>query len=396
MMTTHRIPVPTEHIYDTQVRLRGIGPVVPVELPGGVAVWAATTHAAVNEVLANDKVYARNARHWPALHDGTVPADWPFLPFLLGDNMLMQDGLDHRRMRGMLSRVFTPARVAALAPRIEEIAASLVDGVAEAGDGADLVAAFGGVLPMQVICELFGIPEPDRARFRVWTQQVMSAGDEGIQAHAAMVDYLTAFVDRRRGDPKDDLTSMLIKVQEDGDVALSDGELADLLWLILLAGNETTTHLLDNAVVALSLHLDQRDLAVREGLWSQVVEETLRRYPSVATVLMRYTTRDTTLAGVGLPAGAAVLLAFSATLTDPAQHGADAERFDITRTQAPHLAFGHGPHFCLGAPLGRLEGRIGLAALYGRFPKLRMAVEPEELVYTSFATSGPDALPVLL
>jgi 2-hydroxy-5-methyl-1-naphthoate 7-hydroxylase len=396
MMTPHRIPEPAEHIYDTHVRLRGIGPVVPVELPGGVAVWAATTHDAVNEILADDKVYARNVRHWPALRDGTVPADWPFLPYLVGDNMLMQDGADHRRMRTMVNRAFTPARVAALAPRVTEIAASLVDDVAEAGDGVDLVATFGGVLPTQVICELFGVPEADRARFRLWTQQVMSASEDGVRAHAAMVDYLTRFVDRRRGEPEDDLTSMLIKVQEDGDVALSDAELADLLWLILLAGNETTAHLLANAVVALSRHPDQRDLAVRDGLWSQVVEETLRRYPSVATVLMRYTTRETTLAGVDLPAGAAILLSLSATLTDPAQHGADAERFDITRAQRSNLAFGHGPHFCLGAPLGKLEGRIGLAALYERFPKLRMAIDPAELVYPSFSTTGPAALPVLL
>ncbi|MDN3358995.1 cytochrome P450 [Actinomadura sp. DC4] len=395
-MTAAKIPVPAEHIYDTQVRLRRTGPVVPVELPGGVEVWAANTHAAVHEVLADDKVYARNARHWPALRDGTIPADWPFLPFVEGDNMLMQDGADHRRMRAMVNRAFTPARVAALAPRIGEIAGELADDVAAAGDGVDLVSAFGGVLPLQVICELFGIPEPDRAQFRVWTQQVMSAGGEGIAARQAMVGYLARFVDRRRGDPKDDLTSTLIAVQKDGEVTLSDEELADLLWLILLAGNETTTHLLNNAVVALSRHEDQRDLAVREGRWAEVVEETLRRYPSVATVLMRYTTRDTTLAGVDLPAGAPILLSVSATLTDTAQHGAGADRFDITRTQRPNLAFGHGPHFCLGAPLGRLEGRIGLATLYGRFPKMRMAIDPADLVYTSFSTSGPTSLPVLL
>jgi 2-hydroxy-5-methyl-1-naphthoate 7-hydroxylase len=392
----HQIPVPTEHIYDTQVRLRGIGPVVPVELPGGVAAWTATTHAAVHEMLADDEVYARNARHWSALRDGTVPADWPFLPFVLGDNMLMQDAGDHRRMRAMVNNAFTPARVAALAPRIEQIAATLVDDVAAAGDGVDLVAVFGSVLPLRVVCELFGVPEADQAQFRVWTQTVMSADENAIEAHTAMVDHLTRFVNRRRADPRDDLTSMLIKVQQTGDVTLSDAELADLLWLILLAGNETTTHLLDNAVVALSLHQDQRDLARRDGLWAEVVEETLRRYPSVATVFMRYTTQDTTLAGVRLPAGAAIVLSLSAALTDPGQHGDDAGRFDITRVQKPNFAFGHGPHFCLGAPLARLEGRIGLAALYDRFPRLRMAVDPADLVYTSFATTGPNSLPVHL
>jgi cytochrome P450 len=395
-MTIQPLPAPGEHIYDTQVRLRGLGPVVPVELPGGVAAWTATTHAAVHELLADDKVYARNARHWPALHDGTIAADWPFRPFVEGDNMLMQDGADHRRMRTLVNQAFTPARVEALALRIARIAAALADDLAAAGDGADLVTLFSGVLPLQVICELFGIPEVDRPQFRTWTRQVMSAGDQALAAHQAMTGYLTRFADYRRSDPRDDLTSMLIKVQADGDVTLSDEELADLLWLILLAGHETTTHLLSNAVVALSRHPGQRDLAVRDGLWAQATDETLRRYPSVATVFMRYTTRDTTLAGVALPAGAAIVLSLAAALTDPAQHGPDADRFDITRGLQPGLQFGHGPHFCLGAPLGRLEGRIALAVLYERFPKLHLAIDPAELTYTSFATPGPTSVPVVL
>ncbi|WP_433474801.1 cytochrome P450 family protein [Spirillospora sp. CA-142024] len=393
-MTLHQIPVPTEHIYDTQTRLRGFGPVVPIELVGGVVVWAVTTHAAAHEVLANDKVYARNARNWLALHDGTIPAEWPFRALVEGEHMAVQDGLDHRRLRTMVNKVFTPARVAKLAPRIEEITASLLDDLAAAGDGADLVPLFGEALPMQVICELFGIPQSERAPFRAWTEAVLSASAQAVEARMAMVDYLARFADRRRGDPRDDLTSMLIKVQEDGEVTLSDGELADLLLLFVIAGHETTKHLLDNAVVALSLHPDQRDLAIRDGLWEQVVEETLRRYPSVPMAIFRFTTQDTKLAEVELPVGAALLLSLSGT--DPVHHGADADLFDITRTQKAHLAFGHGPHFCIGAPLARLEGKIGLDALYRRFPKLRMAVDPAELVYTSFTTSGPASLPVHL
>jgi cytochrome P450 len=395
-MTIQPLPAPGEHIYDTQVRLRALGPVVPVELPGGVAAWTATTHAAVHELLADDKTYARNARHWPALHDGTIAADWPFRPFIEGDNMLMQDGADHRRMRTLVNRAFTPARVEALAPRIADIAAALAGDLAAAGSGADLVTLFSGVLPLQVICELFGVPEADRPQLRTWTRQVMTAGPQALAAHQAMTGYLIGFADHRRTDPRDDLTSMLIQVQADSDVTLSDEELADLLWLILLAGHETTTHLLSNAVVALSRHPDQRDLAVRDGLWAQVTEETLRRYPSVATVFMRYTTRATVLAGVALPAGVAIVQGLAAALTDPAQHGPDADRFDITRSQRPGLPFSHGPHFCLGAPLGRLEGRIALSVLYERFPKLHLAVDPSALTYTSFATPGPTSVPVIL
>jgi cytochrome P450 len=221
-------------------------------------------------------------------------------------------------MRTLVNRAFTPARVEALAPRIADIAAALAGDLAAAGNGADLVTLFSGVLPLQVICELFGVPEADRPRLRTWTRHVMTAGPQALAAHQAMTSYLIGFADRRRSDPRDDLTSMLIKVQADSDVTLSDEELADLLWLILLAGHETTTHLLSNAVVALSRHPDQRDLAVRDGLWAEVTEETLRRYPSVATVFMRYTTRATVLAGVALPAGAAIVQGLAAALTDPA------------------------------------------------------------------------------
>jgi cytochrome P450 len=393
-VTLLQIPVPTEHIYDTQARLREVGSVVPVELSGGVAVWAVTTHAAAHEVLANDKMYARNARNWPALHDGTIPADWPFRAFVEGEHMALQDGADHRRLRKMVNKAFTPARVAALAPRVQEITASLIDDVAAAGDGADLASMFGQALPMQVICELFGISEPDRVPFRAWTESVLSASKQAVEARMAMLDYLARFVDRRRSDPQDDLTSMLITVQQAGEVTLSDSEIADLLFLFVIAGHETTMHLLDNAVVALSLHPDQRDLAIRDGLWEQVVEETLRRYPSVPMAVFRFTTQDATLADVELPAGSALLISLSGT--DPAHHGADADGFDIARTRKAHLTFGHGPHFCVGAPLARLEGKIGLAALYQRFPNLRMAVDPAELVYPSFATSGPASLPVHL
>ncbi|GAB3975317.1 cytochrome P450 [Actinoallomurus acanthiterrae] len=393
-MAPQPVPVPTEHIYDTQARLRDIGPVVPIELAGGVCAWAVTTHAAAHEVLANDKAYARHARNWPALHDGSIPADWPFRPFIEADHMATADGLDHRRLRTMVNKAFTPSRVAALAPRIEEITAELLDDLAAAGDGVDLVPAFGEALPIKVICELFGIPEEDRAPLRDWTQSVISAGDQSVEAQFAMVGYLARFAERRRADLRDDLTSMLIKVQQDGEVTLSDDELAGMLFLFVIAGHETTMHLLDNAVVGLSAHPDQRDLAIRDGLWEQVVEETLRCYPSVPMAVFRFTTQDTTLAGVDLPAGAPLLLSLSGT--DSAQHGADADRFDITRTQRAHLAFGHGPHFCVGAPLARLEGRIGLSALYRRFPKLRMAVDRSEVRYTSFTTSGPASLPVHL
>ncbi|WP_187414070.1 cytochrome P450 family protein [Nonomuraea sp. PA05] len=434
-------PHPGERATLTVCRLRDeVGPVVAVELAGGVPAWLATSYDAVSEVLANEGVlYSKDARHFGALRDGTLPAGWPLRRAIEADHMLNKDGDEHRRLRGLVGRAFTQNRVQALAPRIEEIADGLLDrlaaidgdsaahggGPAAGGDSAahgggpaaggdpaardggpaaggggpvNLVAGYADPLPVVVICELFGVPERERDDIRRWATTLISltsAPDEIGKAWQDLIAHLTAHIGRRRRDPRDDLTTALLQAQEQDGDRLGDDEILWILWLVILAGHETTVHLIANAVIALCADPAQLALAREKDAWAEVVEETLRSRSPMSAGLFRYATRDVELAGVRIPAGQPVLVGFGGTGTDPARFGAGAGRFDISRGQETHLGFGRGPHFCLGAPLARLEARIALSRLFGRFPGLRMAVPPEEIAYTpSWITEGPVALPV--
>jgi 2-hydroxy-5-methyl-1-naphthoate 7-hydroxylase len=393
-------PAPGEPVLDGYHRLRQAGPVVPIELPGGVEAWAVNSYAAVADLFARDnKVFSRDPRHWHALRDGSVPADWPLRPLVSGDHLQVKDGADHRRLRGLIARAFTAARVDAMAPLISDRVAELVEDVAAAGDGVDLVPTFTEPLPMSVICDLYGVPVPERGRLRGWTNTLLdqaSTGKETAAAQEALESYLASLVDLKRREPGDDLTTGLVRAHDEDD-RLTDGELVSALWLMLIAGHETTLHLLGNAIVALCANPDQRALAIAQGLWPQVVEETLRYRSSVLGSPFRYTVTDATVEGVRIPAGAAIWLSYAHIGTDPERYGDDADRFDVTRERTGHLAFGHGPHFCIGAPLARLESRIALEALFGRFPDLGLTVASDAIPYTpSLITYGPLSLPARL
>jgi cytochrome P450 len=399
--TVFDLPAAGEALPDTYARFREAGPVIRVELPGGVRVWAATTHAAVREVLGGDDTrFGKHSSHWAALRDGDVPADWAFLPLVYGEHMLMRDGDGHRRLRNLVSRDFTPSRVAALRPRVVEIVDELVAGVVAAGaDGrpVDLVPEFTEQLPMAVICELLGIPADERPSLRGWTQVLFSHQNSAEQTHVAgreLMEYLGELVERKRRAPQADLTSAMVRGQDDEQLSMR--ELVDCLFLLIIAGHETTVHLLGHAIVGLLANPGQLQLAIADDRWDDVVEEALRRTPPVYGSLFRYALKDTEVAGTPIDAGDALLLCIGGAGTDPAHHGADADRFDIARRQNGHLAFGHGPHFCLGAPLARLEGRIALAALFRRLPGMTAAVAFDEIPYSpSFLTYGPLSVPVL-
>ncbi|NUP02682.1 MAG: cytochrome P450 [Nonomuraea sp.] len=403
-------PVPGERTSETIARLRDErGPVLPILLPGEVNGWLVTSYEAIDEVLANDEtLYSKNARNFTGLHDGTVPADWPMRQVIEGDHLLTQDGADHRRLRSLINRAFTPARVAALAPRVQRLTDDLLDRMAagdaetDAGSDAeiDLVRAFSEPLPVAVICELFGVPEGERASIREWSNVLVShtaSPEEAGAAGQALLGYLAAFIARRRREPGDDLTTGLIRAQEDDGDRLSDNEMLWILWVVLIAGHETTVHLIANAVVALCSDPAQLDRARAEDAWEQVVEEALRGRNSVVGLVFRYPLKDVAVAGTTIPAGQPVIVGLTGAGTDPARYGPDAGRFDLALAKEGHLGFGRGPHFCLGAPLARLEARIALESLFARFPGLRLAVRPEEIVYTSsIITEGPVAVPVLL
>ncbi|MCE6997334.1 cytochrome P450 [Saccharothrix sp. S26] len=393
-------PAADESPLDTCLRLRAIAPVVEVEFPGGVPAYLALTTAAVREILAGDnKTFARDPRHWPALHDGSIPKDWPLRGIVEGDHLSTKDGADHRRLRGLVGKGFTPARVQGMQARIQWLVDRLLDDVVAAGDGVDLVPSFTEALPMAVICELFGVPEPERARLRSWTSALLAhttTPEVAFATQNSLMAYLRELVERKHRQPGDDLTSDLVQARDEGDRLTTD-ELVGVLWLMLVAGHETTVHLIGHAIVALSRNHDQLQLAKAGDRWADVVEETVRYRHSVMMTSFRFALQDVTVAGVPIPEGSAVGVSFQAAGVDPAQHGESADRFDITRAQTGNLGFGHGPRYCIGAPLARLESRLALASLYRRLPDLRLAIDPDDIPYSpSFFTIGPTSIPVTL
>ncbi|WP_160150509.1 cytochrome P450 family protein [Nonomuraea solani] len=397
------MPVPGERTSETIRRFRDEGgSVIPVELPGKVGAWVVSSYETVDQVLANDGIlYSKNPRNFTALHDGTVPPDWPIRQLIEGDHLLTKDGADHRRLRSLINRAFTPARVQSLAPRIQQMTDELLDELAdEKADVVDLVWHFSEPLPVAVICELFGVPEGERYLIRACTNTLLShttTPEEAIKAGGELTGYLAAFIERKRGEPGDDLTTDLIRAQEDDGDRLSDNEMLWILWLVLIAGHETTVHLIANTIVALCTDPGQLAAARKDDSWAQVVEEALRSRNSVINVLFRYPIQDVNVAGTTIPAGDPIIVSIGGAGTDRARFGDAAGRFDIAREPEAHLGFGRGPHFCLGAPLARLESRIALSSLFARFPELRLAVREDEIVYsTSLITEGPVELPVAL
>jgi cytochrome P450 len=395
---TVQLPADDDHLWQTYARIRSLGPVIPLKLPGGVMVWAATSHAAVREVLqGDDRVFAKPISKWHAYSEGRIPQDWVLMPLARNEHMLMQDGAAHARLRRLVSIAFTPARVRELEPFVERIVDDLVDCM---DTTVDLVPALAEQVPMAVICELFGVPHGDRGSLRRWTSVPFSAIATPEQATAAGRDltaYLHRLVDAKRGSQDNDLTAALVRAHDDEEGRLSTQELVDSLHLMLVAGHETTMHPMGNAVVSLLTHPDQLAAVIELNRWADAIEESLRLHSPVAGAIFRYALQDVNIADAGIPAGDAVYLCYSGAATDPAAYGHDATSFDIDRAHRTHLAFGHGPHFCLGAPLARLEARIALSRLFQRFPNMTLTVDPDEVPYTpSFLVNGPLSVPVKL
>ncbi|MET7860647.1 cytochrome P450 [Streptomyces sp. NPDC005318] len=389
-------------------RLLARGAVASVVLPGEVPGMAVLGHEALKEFLAHPDV-AKDARHFTALTGGRIPDGWPLRTFATVQGMTTADDADHRRLRTLVSSAFTPRRVEALRPRIESLAADLLDrleAAAAAGDGTvDLRARFAMPLPMGVICELLGMDERHQDRLHHLSNQIVATDigpAEAMAANRELVELLSAVAAGRAEQPGDDLTSALITARDGGGDRLGPHELIGTLLLVIIAGHETTLNLVTNAVRALCTHRDQLDLVTTgRAAWADVVEETLRWDSPVSYFPFRYPTRDLTLDGTVIPKGTPVLAGYSAAGRDTSAHGPDADRFDVTRpsrtSAARHLSLGHGPHYCLGAPLARMEATIALEQLFRRFPELDVIVPDGELVrHASFVGNSVRTLPVRL
>ncbi|MGW3655607.1 cytochrome P450 family protein [Streptomyces sp. NPDC005151] len=396
-------PHGTDH-HGEAAKLRELGPVVRVQLPGDVMAWSVTDHALLNEMIADPR-FSKDWRNWNAIIRGEISDGWPLIGMVKVTNMVTSDGQEHRRLRKLVTQTFTPRRVQELRPRIQQIVDDLLDDLPShaAADGSvDLRRHFAHPVPMQVICDLFGVPADERPRLQELMDNIFRSDllpEEVSASQIEQYELLARVVESRRREPGSDLTSAMIAARAADPDALSEEELVGTLLLMLSAGQETTLSLITNAVRALLTHPDQREIAVRgdADTWANVVEETLRWDAPIGNFPFRYPLEDVEIAGVRIPKGEAIMAPFSAVGRDTAQHGEDADRFDITRKQRKHLAFSNGPHFCLGAPLARLEAALALPAVFERYPDLAMAVDPDALIAVpSLFSNSSSTLPVQL
>ncbi|WP_407835518.1 cytochrome P450 [Streptomyces sp. DSM 116496] len=324
---------------------------------------------------------ARRALNHPALSkDWRTAGNFPEAQLsAVNSNMLESDPPHHTRLRRLVSREFTARRMEGMRARVQEIADGLLDAMAARPErGGDLIDALAFPLPMTVICELLGVPDLDRARFRYWSNEIVSptSAESNSLANREMGTYLVQLIRDKSKEPGEDLLSALIRTSdEDGD-SLSSDEVIGMAFLLLVAGHETTVNLISNGVRALLAHPEQL-AALRgdlDGLIDGAVEEMLRYDGPVQHTTYRYAREPLDVGGTVIPAGATVFVSLAGADRDPTRF-ADPGVFDIGRAPQGHLAFGHGLHFCLGAPLARMEGRIAIRSLLERFPDL--AEDPE-------------------
>jgi cytochrome P450 len=381
--------------HERYAEMRATGPIHKLQILKGVDSWVVVDYELAREALTH-----------PALIKDAGPAEdvLDAAGFTghrsvtgMGIHMLSVDPPDHTRLRRLVSTAFTRSRMQALRPRISAIAEQLADAMAPLGQ-ADLVQSFTGPLPIQVISELLGVPEEGRDTFRNWTTQALtSTGHRQSQSFAGLNRYLVELIANKRRSPGEDLLSALVAVHDREDGRLSEAELIGTANLLVIAGHDTTVNLLGNAVVALLAHPDQAHrLRQDPGLLPGAVEEFLRFDPPVEHTTMRFADRDLTLGGTRLPRGAIVVVSLtSAGRCDPALSEAERSTLDVERPNPRHLAFGHGIHYCLGAPLARIEAEIGLGTLLHRFPDLAAAMPLTEITWLPAGIMrGPVTLPV--
>lgn len=369
--------------------LRSAGVVHKTTTPDGEPVWIITGYAEARAALADPRLSLNkaNARTHTSYQSSMPPE--------LDAHLLNMDAPDHTRLRRLVTKAFTPRRVADLRPRVEALVDELLD--TAAGPTLDLMDVLANPLPMNVICELLGIPPASRRDFREWTNSLLSpapgAAVDSRTAMRTMYRYLVQIIQAKRVEPTGDLLSAMIEARDDHD-SLSEAELVSVTFLILFAGYDNAVHLIGNAMTALLLHPEHMD-AVRRGTLSvgNVIEETLRTDPPFPLAVRRFALADVSVGGVVIPRGGRVWVSIISAHRDETRFEAPAA-FDPSRS-ASHLAFGHGIHYCLGAPLARLEAEIAIERVLHRFPSVKLAVHPSGLDWwPSFHKRGVRSLRV--
>jgi cytochrome P450 len=383
-----------QHSHEVMSRLRDEPP-TRVRFDDGDVGWLITRYDDVKLVSTDPRL----SRDWDGLnriaHDtDDDPYDgygWTYR------SILYRDPPDHTRLRRLVSKAFTPRAVERLRPRIEQVADELLDQM-DVHEVVDLLPSFAVPLPVIAISELLGVPDEDRPDFWAWSHILNGHGTDADRPAVlrAAIEYLGALAERKRAEPGPDLLSHMATASEDGD-QMSREELIAMALLMLLAGHDTTANLIANGTLAFLQSPDQLAvLRADPSLLRNAVEEVLRYDCPVNISTARFTLEPIEISGVLIPAGEIVYPSMLSANRDPRQF-TDSDTFDIRRDNTGHLGLGHGIHFCLGAPLARMEGRIALGRLFDRFPGLSLAGGPDPLAYRhSTLMHGPISLPVRL
>ncbi|MET8566565.1 cytochrome P450 [Streptomyces sp. NPDC004783] len=394
-------PAGADH-HAEHLALRSRGPATRVDVLG-VEAWSVSDPALLKQLLTSPDVSKDAKAHWPAF--GQVVGTWPLALWVAVENMFTAYGANHRKLRRLVAPAFSSRRIATMRPAVQDMVTALVDRLAglPAGEPVDLRQELAYPLPIAVIGHLMGVPESRREGFRNLVDGVFDttlSQDEAQTNTVRLYECLDQLIAEKRATPGDDMTSLLIAARDDehDGSQLSPEELRDTLLLMISAGYETTVNVIDQAVHTLLTRPDQLEL-VRKGAvgWEDVVEETLRHEPAVKHLPLRFAVTDIPLPdGQTIARGEAILASYAAANRHPDWHE-DADTFDATRTVKDHLAFGHGVHFCLGAPLARMEVALALESLFDRFPDIRLADPAADLPSVpSLISNGHQRLPVLL
>jgi cytochrome P450 len=381
--------------YRHYAALRQASPVFLSQPDGQLPMWYVTGAREVEEVLMDSERFARDPSRIDPQFAAMLGGEQSIA--FLNDHMLNRDGESHRRLRRLVNKAFTLKAVTAMRPRIEQIAEALLDAVGPSGQ-MDVVSQYAFPLSITVIAELLGVPAQDRDDFRRWSHMIVRQVGHDLselqRCYNEFASYMLALIDRRRAYPADDLVSALAQVEEEGRM-LSRSELCSMIALLIIAGHETSASMIGNAVHTLVQHPDALvRLRDEPALMPDAVEEFLRYDSSVERAMVRFVTRDTELVGQQQRRGQFVVAVVGSANRDEAMC-ANPERLDITRPACPHMSFGKGTHYCLGASLARQELDIALNTLLRRCPGLRLAVDPSAVRWRYVPNfRGPDALPV--
>ncbi|MBF6327564.1 cytochrome P450 family protein [Nocardia transvalensis] len=377
-------------------RLRSRGPVHYVRFPDSSTGWLVTDYEVAKAAFADPTI--SKALRSAGARAATVANNGGQLVgnSMFEDMMVFYDPPEHTRLRSLVNRAFGSRAVRDSAPRVAELADSLLADMT--GDAQDLLEAYAIPLPMKVICELLGVPHEDRDSFRTWSTILMS-GEQTKATRTAAVQEFVAYLDQlihtKRAAPENDLLSELIAARENGD-RLTHRELLSMIFVLLVAGYETSVNLIGNAVaILLTDNNSRRLLRTDPGRIPAFIEEVLRYQPPAREATFRYTTTPTTLGDTEIPAGQLLVVSMAAANRDPHRFP-DPNLFDLTRPDNHHIAFGHGIHHCVGAHLARMEGTVALSRLLSTYPNLELAEATTLQWRKSLIIRGLTALPVRL